>query len=236
MTKNEKKKEMYKFFMLQMEPYEEGLEFSSIYGIYTTMIKDKDMTYSSCMLRRLLNEDTQLLVSNEDNPDKFITRYKIRPRLFNYLEEDSERGEIARNLYKESKINKKNTDRRKYSYISKDIARIDVEKDEEPIKRNKTKNIHKQTSIAYNSLRSAIYTIASKELVGAKLLALSHVKKVYDKTILPFDYYSSLDMYTKEAVDNIKKANTIAEVKGYKEMFNKEIEILNKRAKGESKC
>ena len=89
-------------------------------------------------------------------------------------------------------------------------------------------------NLTYDRLVWSINNVL-KTVPANKLLALSHVKKVYDTIKVPKNMKSSLDKAVRDAVYTISEARSIDEIKVYKKRFDNLIEMIKPPKKEKKK-
>lgn len=219
------KREQFDTFMESMQYDKEGLELSSVYGLYLALITNKDLIYSCANVRRILIKEKNVKTHIfQKNTEMKVTKFEIKPKLFDHLSENSEKGEEARRLYKAMLVYRGDVDSTRSTVIANTKYRTKL------LEKEISFNIAKDTAklnkdLVVEEINSAINGII-KTLSASKLLALSHIKKTYDSTKdedKPKIYRCVLD-----AVYTINTARSVEEVKVYRNKFNKEIKSINK--------
>lgn len=219
------KRQQFDMFMESMQYDKEGLELSSIYGLYLALITNKNLIYSSANVRRILIEERGIKThSFQKTSEVKVTKFEIKPKLFDYLSEDSEKGEEARRLYKAMLIYRGDIDRPRSTVITNTKHRSKLLEDE--LSFNLIKDSAKlNKDLVVKELNSAINSIV-KTISASKLLALSHIKKTYDNT--KDEDKPKIYKYVLDAVYTIRTARSTEEVKIYRNRFDQGIKSINK--------
>lgn len=222
---DEIKRKQFSEFIDQMDPDKNGLGLTQIYSLYLASVKDKKLVYSCANIRRLLHSNPNIKISKDVDYSKSL-KYLIAPRIFKYLKEDSDRGKKARSLYKNMLLCQKKANEPIKIAIdnAKDIDEIDNIKKEYNYDILKN-DIEKSRMIATKELNKAInkYILT---IDGAKLLALSKVKTIFDSTKVPKRKKTTLDSYVIDAIYTIRSAQSIEEINLYKNKFEDKVKSL----------
>jgi len=219
------KRQQFDMFMESMQYDKEGLELSSVYGLYLALITNKDLIYSSANVRRILIKEKGVKThSFQKTSEVKVIKFEIKPKIFAYLSENSEKGEEARRLYKAMLFYRGDIDSTLSTIVANTKNKTKLLEDE--LSFNLIKDSAKlNKDLVVKELNSAISSIV-KTLSASKLLALSHIKKTYDSTKdedKPKIYKCVLD-----AVYTIRAARSTEEVKVYRNKFNQGIKSINK--------
>jgi hypothetical protein len=219
------KRQQFDMFMESMQYDKEGLELSSIYGLYLALITNKDLIYSAANVRRILIKEKGIKThSIQKTSEAKITKFEIKPKIFAYLSENSEKGEEARRLYKAMLIYRGDIDSTLSTIVANTKNKTKLLEDE--LSFNLIKDSAKlNKDLVVKELNSAISSIV-KTLSASKLLALSHVKKTYDNT--KDEDKPKIYKYVLDAVYTIRAARSTEEVKVYRNKFNQGIKSINK--------
>lgn len=232
---NIRKRKQWNKFMETMELNKTGLDASCIYGLYIAFVQDKNLLYSGANVRKLLSETHKIPFYYTHTAYEFnkIKYFKIRPKLFRYLKDQTEEGEKARSLYRQMLAYKQNTS------VSLGTVIKNSKDKEKDLKKDYTYDLNKDDPIQSKNLTydRLIWSINNvlKTVPANKLLALSHVKKVYDTIKVPKNMKSSLDKAVRDAVYTISEARSIDEIKVYKKRFDNLIEIIKPPKKEKKK-
>ena len=232
---NIKKRAQFDKFMETMELNKTGLDASCIYGLYIAFVQDKDLLYSGANVRKLLSDTYKIPFYYTHTAYEYqkIKHYKIRPKLFKHLKDQTEEGEEARRLYRQMLTYKQDTSVSLGTIIKNSKDR------EKDLKNDYTYDLNKDDPIqsknlTYDKLVWAINTVL-KTVPANKLLALSHVKKVYDTIKVPKNMKPSLDKAVRDAVYTINEARSVDEIKTYKKRFDNLIAIIKPPKKEKKK-
>ena len=219
------KRQQFDMFMESMQYDKEGLELSSIYGLYLALITNKDLIYSSANVRRILIKEKCVKThSFQKTSEVRVIKFEIKPKLFDYLSENSEKGEEARRLYKAMLIYRGDIDSTLSTIVANTKNKTKLLEDE--LSFNLIKDSAKlNKDLVVKELNSAISSIV-KTLSASKLLALSHIKKTYDST--KDEDKPKIYKYVLDAVYTIRAARSTEEVKVYRNKFNQGIKSINK--------
>ena len=219
------KRQQFDMFMESMQYDKEGLELSSIYGLYLALIANKDLIYSSANIRRILIKEKGVKThSFQKTSEVRVIKFEIKPKIFAYLSENSEKGEEARRLYKAMLIYRGDIDSTLSTIVANTKNKTKLLEDE--LSFNLIKDSAKlNKDLVVKELNSAISSIV-KTLSASKLLALSHIKKTYDST--KDEDKPKIYKYVLDAVYTIRAARSTEEVKVYRNKFNQGIKSINK--------
>ena len=219
------KRQQFDMFMESMQYDKEGLELSSIYGLYLALIANKDLIYSSANIRRILIKEKGVKThSFQKTSEVRVIKFEIKPKIFAYLSENSEKGEEARRLYKAMLIYRGDIDSTLSTIVANTKNKTKLLEDE--LSFNLIKDSAKlNKDLVVKELNSAISSIV-KTLSASKLLALSHIKKTYDST--NDEDKPKIYKYVLDAVYTIRAARSTEEVKVYRNKFNQGIKSINK--------
>jgi hypothetical protein len=219
------KRQQFDMFMESMQYDKEGLELSSIYGLYLALITNKELIYSSANIRRILIKEKGVKThSFQKTSEVRVIKFEIKPKIFAYLSENSEKGEEARRLYKAMLIYRGDIDSTLSTVVANTKNRTKLLENE--LSFNLIKDSAKlNKDLVVKELNSAISSIV-KTLSASKLLALSHIKKTYDST--KDEDKPKIYKYVLDAVYTIRSARSTEEVKVYRNKFNQGIKSINK--------
>jgi hypothetical protein len=219
------KRQQFDMFMESMQYDKEGLELSSIYGLYLALITNKELIYSSANIRRILIKEKGVKThSFQKTSEVRVIKFEIKPKIFAYLSENSEKGEEARRLYKAMLIYRGDIDSTLSTIVANTKNKTKLLEDE--LSFNLIKDSAKlNKDLVVKELNSAISSIV-KTLSASKLLALSHIKKTYDST--KDEDKPKIYKYVLDAVYTIRAARSTEEVKVYRNKFNQGIKSINK--------
>jgi hypothetical protein len=219
------KRKQFDDFMAMLQPDDVGLDMSSLYGIYLAVSKNKDIIYTSSNIRLLIEKDKSIKwYSFKKTEDSTVRKYKIKPILFNYLSEKSERGEKARKLYKAMLAYRSKNDVSLKEVIknAKETEKM-LEKECDFTIETVKNDTRASKKLTYEELNKTISKLA-KQLPAAKLIALGHIKKVYDTVKVPKKFQEQLDYHVRNALYTIRSSHSIEEIKFYRNKFDKDID------------